>query len=71
MNKLSSKALINSKWTKCQVENKEKHFVIIEVKFDEEQRVTDCIIEAVINNNQYPIDWRILKNSDQWRIGWQ
>ena len=71
MNKLNPKTLINSKWTKIQVQNKEKHFVVTLVEFDEEQRVIDCVIEAVINNKQYPIDWRALKNSDKWRIGWQ
>ncbi len=50
MNKVNTKTLINSKWTKLRVVNKEKHFVITVVKFDEEQRVTDCVIEAVINN---------------------
>lgn len=71
MNKVSPKKLLNSKWTKVDVQNKEKHFAITLVKFDEEQRVTDCVIEAVISNNQYDIDWRDLKLSDKWRVGWQ
>lgn len=71
MNKVSPKALLHSKWTKLKIENKEKHFVINKVTFDEEQRIVECIIEAVINNNEYAINWRDLKNSKQWKIGWQ
>lgn len=70
MNKVNPKVLMNSKWTKTQVQNKEKHFVVTQVEFDEDQSVTDCVIEAVINKNQYEIDWRALKNTDEWRMGW-
>lgn len=71
MNKVSPKALLHSKWTKVNVENKEKHFVITKVSIDEEQRIVDCIIEAVMSHNEYVINWRDLKNSDYWKIGWQ
>lgn len=71
MNKVSSKALLNSKWTKVKVKNKEKHFVITKVIFDESQRIIECGIEAVISHNEYEINWRDLKNSSQWKIGWQ
>lgn len=71
MNKVSPKALIHSKWTKVDVRNKEKHFIVTLVKFDEQQKVIECMIEAVMTNNEYPIDWRELKMSDKWRIGWQ
>lgn len=71
MNKVSPKSLLHSKWTKMDVINKEKHFTIISIDFDEEQRVTECIIQAVINKNEYAISWRDLKNSDTWRIGWK
>lgn len=71
MNKVNPKALIHSKWTKVDVKNKEKHFIIIVVKFDELQKVIECKIEAVMTKKQYSIDWRDLKNSQNWRIGWQ
>jgi tryptophan-rich hypothetical protein len=71
MNKVSPKALINSKWTKVDVVNKEKHFIITKVDFDEEQKVICCIIEAVMTHNEYTIDWRDLKVSELWRVGWQ
>lgn len=71
MNKVSPKTLLNSKWTKVDVNNKEKHFLITKVQVDEDQRIIECIIEAVISHNEYMIDWRDLKNSRYWKIGWQ
>jgi tryptophan-rich hypothetical protein len=71
MNKINPKTLINSKWTKVEVDNKEKHFIITVVKFDEQQNVNECLIEAVMSKNEYAIDWRDLKLSNLWRIGWQ
>jgi tryptophan-rich hypothetical protein len=71
MNKISPKTLLNSKWTSCNVTAKEKHFVIINVEFDDNRKVVECIIEAVMTHNQYAIDWRDLKESTQWKIGWQ
>jgi len=71
INKISPKSLIHSKWTKVDVTNKEKHFIITVVKFDEEQTVVSCMIEAVMTKNEYDIDWRELKDNNNWRIGWQ
>jgi tryptophan-rich hypothetical protein len=71
MNKVNPKALLNSKWTAMTVNNKEKHFIVIDVEFDDEQKVSLCVIEAVINNQQYQINWRDLKDPTKWKIGWQ
>lgn len=71
MNKINPKVLIHSKWTKVRVTNKEKHFIVTKVTFDEDQKVIDCVIEAAITNNEYAIDWRDLKDSSHWRLGWQ
>ena len=71
MNKISPKTLLHSKWTKVSITNKEKHFAVIKVSYDEEQRIEECIIQAVINNNEYNINWRDLKDPQQWKLGWQ
>jgi tryptophan-rich hypothetical protein len=71
MNRVSPKALLNSKWTKVAVVDKEKHFIITMVDFDVDQKVTHCIIEAVMTHNEYTIDWRDLKVNELWRVGWQ
>ena len=65
------KKLLNSHWTKIDPRNQEKHFTVVEVEYDEHQRVVDCQIEAAINNRRYSIDWRSLKDSNLWKIGWQ
>ncbi|TMM43954.1 TIGR02450 family Trp-rich protein [Colwellia ponticola] len=70
-NKISPKALLHSKWSKVAVTNKEKHFIITVVTFDEQQKVIECVIQAVMTKNEYTIDWRELKDSDKWKIGWQ
>jgi tryptophan-rich hypothetical protein len=71
MNKVNPKALFKSKWTKSQISKKEKHCVVIEVEFDEDKVVTLCVVEAVITNQQYEINWRDLKDPLKWKIGWQ
>lgn len=71
INKINPKALIRSKWTKVEITNKEKHFIITVVKFDEQQNVIECVIEAVMTKNEYAIDWHELKDINKWGIGWQ
>lgn len=51
--------------------NKEKHFMVTELKLDEEDNVVHCVLEAVISNREAAIDWRELKDSAHWRQGWQ
>lgn len=71
MNQVHPKALLNSKWTKVEVVNKEKHFTVTKLEFDENQNVIDCALEAVINCREYPVNWRELKDPKHWKIGWQ
>jgi tryptophan-rich hypothetical protein len=71
MNKINPKALYNSKWSKINVTNKEKHFIVTQVKFNEDQQVTSCVIEAVMTRNEYNIDWRQLKCKGKWLMGWK
>lgn len=71
MNKVNPKALLHSKWTKVDIINKEKHFMITKVLTDEDQKVVECIIEAVISRKEYAINWRDLKKPLDWKIGWQ
>ena len=71
MNKINPKKLLNSKWTAVQPKNKEKHFLITEVEFDEEGRVIHCLIEAVMSKNAYSINWQDLKDTSLWKLGWK
>ncbi len=71
MNKINPKKLLNSKWTALKPVNKEKHFIITELTFDEEGEVVHCLIEAVISHRSEAIDWQQLKSSDHWSQGWK
>ena len=70
MNKISPKKLLNSKWTATEPQNKEKHFIIVDVEYDDDNNVVLCSIEAVMTKRQYEIQWRDLNNTTQWRAGW-
>ena len=71
MSPINHKKLLHSKWTAVQPVNKEKHFMVTEVEFDEEGVVVDCVIEAVMSKRTESIDWTVLKNTDSWRQGWK
>ena len=71
MNKINPKKLLNSKWTAIKPARKEKHFLVTELKFDDNGQVIHCIIEAVISNRSALIDWNVLKDSDNWLQGWK
>ena len=70
MNALSPKKLLDSKWTAVNPERREKHFLVTEVEYDENSKVTHCLIEAVMTKRSFSIQWRMLKNSSHWVSGW-
>jgi len=71
MNKINPKKLLKSKWTAVKSINKEKHFLVTEVEFDEEGVVVLCILEAIISHRAASIDWSDLKDTTQWIQGWK
>lgn len=71
MNKLSPKKLLHSKWTAIAPINKEKHFVVTEVEFNEDNQVIHCLLEAVMSKRSDAIEWQILSNADVWVQGWK
>lgn len=71
MNQINPKKLLHSKWTAVQHDNKEKHFIVTEVEFDEEGTVVRCYIEAVLSKRIVSINWQDLKNASEWLHGWQ
>ncbi|MDP2562762.1 TIGR02450 family Trp-rich protein [Psychrobium sp. 1_MG-2023] len=70
MNQINPAKLPNSKWTAIKPNNKEKHFLISEVEFEEDGSVISCKLEAVLSKNEYQIDWTELKDNDKWIQGW-
>ena len=71
MNKINPKKLINSKWTAVQPDKKEKHFMVTEVEFDEEEAVISCSLEAVLSRRSTLIQWQELKDVRKWVHGWK
>jgi tryptophan-rich hypothetical protein len=71
MNKINPKKLLHSKWTTLTPANGERHFVVSEVKFDEEGIVVSCCIEAVMSKRAIPINWHDLKDDSHWVHGWK
>jgi tryptophan-rich hypothetical protein len=71
VNRVNPKKLLNSKWTVVKPVNKEKHFIIVEVEYDEDATVVECIIEAVMTKRRWSLDWRDLNNSSLWLAGWK
>lgn len=71
MNKFNPSKLLNSKWTAIKPMNKEKHFLISDVEFNEDGLVISCKTEAIMSNNEYEIDWADLKDQTKWIQGWK
>lgn len=71
MNQINPAKLPNSKWTARYPVNKEKHFIVSDVEFDDEGVVVSCKVEAVMSKNEYPIDWHELKDETLWLQGWK
>lgn len=71
MNKINPNKLLLSKWTAVIPNNKERHFIVSELVKDEADFVIACKLEAVINKKMYEIDWKQLKDNQQWIMGWK
>jgi len=71
LNPVNPRKLLNSKWTAVSPVDREKHFVVSSVEFDDEGRVVSCLIEAVLSKRERPIDWRELKDESKWLQGWK
>jgi len=51
---------------------KKKHFIITELIRDEEDvHVVECVLEAVINQQRFTMDFNVLKNDECWLQGWR
>ncbi|MGB3725899.1 MAG: TIGR02450 family Trp-rich protein [Glaciecola sp.] len=71
MNQINPKKLLYSKWTAVKVINKERHFIISKLTFEENGDVAICEIEAILSKRTESIDWTSLKDNSQWIQGWK
>lgn len=70
MNPVNPKKLMNSKWTALRPRHREKHFLVTDVHLDDAGLPLTCLLEAVHSRREVELDWRDLKDAQQWRIGW-
>lgn len=71
MNRINPTKLFNSKWTAVQPVDKQRHFIVISVIKSDDGLVTTCRIEAVLTHKVFDLDWRELKDSSRWVMGWK
>ena len=71
MNKINHRMLLYSKWTAVAPLNREKHFMVVDVEYDDEGLVISTKIEAVLTKRVESIEWTSLNDSDQWLHGWK
>jgi tryptophan-rich hypothetical protein len=66
-NRFSKQKLPGSKWTSLQPVNQEKHFVVHDWLEPGSEQIE---MEAVQSHRFFYVNWRMLKNADNWRMGW-
>jgi tryptophan-rich hypothetical protein len=71
VNNINPNKLLHSKWTAVKPIDKEKHFMVTEIEFDEEGIVVLCSIEAVVSKRHTTINWHNLKDAHNWVHGWK
>mgnify|MGYP000043910233 CR=1 FL=1 len=71
MNTFNPKKLLNSKWTAVQPTDREKHFIIPEVEYDDEGHILSCSIEAVLSRKIRALKWKELEDPLVWKQGWK
>lgn len=71
MHRINPEKLLNSKWTRKSPQGKEKHFMVTELIRDHDERVIACVLQAVMTRHEIDLDWRALKDSDIWLMGWK
>jgi len=71
MNPLNPKKLLRSKWTAVTPQDRQKHFIVTKVLSDENGLPQFCVLEAVYTHQETTLDWRFLRDSTAWKVGWQ
>lgn len=71
MNRFNPSKLLLSKWTAAHPQNKEKHFLVIELLRDEEGVVQQVELQAVYSRRSQWMNWQLLRNEMIWLTGWR
>lgn len=62
--------LLNSKWTAVTPVHKARHFIVTKLQYDVDGQVIVCLLEAVINKQEFELPPTHFKESSVWRQGW-
>ncbi|MCB6185363.1 TIGR02450 family Trp-rich protein [Leeia sp. TBRC 13508] len=69
---LNPKKLMRSKWTAVTPQNKEKHFLVIEVITPEDgSPIRQIVLEAILTKRTWTMDWEQLEDTSRWIQGWR
>lgn len=68
--RINPRKLLLSKWTARQPQQREKHFLVTELYRDEEGEVLAIELQAVLTQRSERLDWRVLQDTQRWRMGW-
>lgn len=71
MHRINPSKLQLSKWTAVQPLDRERHFLVTELYRDEEGRVLEVELQAVLTGRSVRCDWRVLKDDSRWLMGWK
>lgn len=71
MNRINPSRLLNSKWTASCPEGRERHFIVTRLIRGEDDAIVGCELEALINRRCYRMEWRELRDSSTWIMGWK
>ncbi|AIG04880.1 Tryptophan-rich protein (DUF2389) [Pseudomonas fluorescens] len=70
MNRINPAKLLLSKWTATQPRYKEKHFLVTELFRDEQGKVLELELQAVLTRRTERMGWQSLQDAECWKIGW-
>jgi tryptophan-rich hypothetical protein len=70
MHRINPDKLQHSKWTAVTPTDKEKHFLVTDLRCDAGGHSRTCVLEAVHSHREIELDWRELKDAGRWQMGW-
>lgn len=71
MNRIDPRKLLLSKWTAAHPRHREKHVLVTELFCDDQGRVLDIELQAVLSRRNQRLTWYTLQDSDEWQMGWK
>lgn len=69
--RLDPRKLLLSKWTAAQPQDRERHFLVIQLIHDERDRLLAVELQAVVSGRSQRLDWHLLKDPQRWLQGWR